>query len=56
MAIPHISHVSTKALCSLRTAHLGFVVKQVCLKILGLLHASWDSYPALYPSLTTYEV
>jgi hypothetical protein len=35
---------------------VGFVVKKVYLKILGLFHASWHSSITLYSSITTYEV
>jgi hypothetical protein len=35
---------------------VGFVVKQVYLKILGLFHASWQSSITLYSSITTYEL
>jgi hypothetical protein len=48
--------VSAEAWCSLKAAHVGFVVKKVYLKILGLFHASWHSSIALYSSVTAYEV
>jgi hypothetical protein len=49
-------HVSAEAWCSLKVARLGFVAKQVYLKILGIVHAIWPASIALYSSVTTYEV